>query len=226
MIVLALNCGSSSVKFKLYSWAKRETLAEGLVERIGIGGPPNHREALKQVIGELKYKIFAVGHRVVHGGEKFKSSVLISDEVLSNPATLYSLAGTALTNIDPSTSLTNPLTLTQIALAVRNVPFDEIVFISYPVNGDPADPDKVVPNYTAADALWAALETNRPLQLTGETGQGDGVIVQTPEPTDPVEPTEAATPEATVAPEDEAIALPPAVTGQTAAQETCSNGNG
>ena len=156
---------------------------------------------------------------------------LISDEVLSNPATLYALSGTALTNIEPSTSLTNPLTLTQIALAVRNVPFDEIVFISYPVNGDPADPDKVVPNRAAADALWAALESNRPLQLTGESGQGEGVIVETPEPTEPneptepVAPTEAATPGAPVDPAEEAIALPPAVTGQTAAQETCSNGN-
>ena len=102
---------------------------------------------------------------------------------------------------------------------------DEIVFISYPVNGDPADPDKVVPNYTAADSLWAALETNRPLQLTGKSGQGDGVIVETPAPTDPAEPTEAATPGTPVDPSEEAIALPPAVTGQTAAQETCSNGN-
>ncbi len=93
MIVLALNCGSSSVKFKLYSWAKRETLAEGLVERIGIeGGPPDHREALKQVIGGLKHKIFAVGHRVVHGGEKFKSSVLISDEVLEAIRSVQDLA--------------------------------------------------------------------------------------------------------------------------------------
>ena len=154
---------------------------------------------------------------------------LVSEQVLSNPATLFGLATTALSNITPSQSLRNPLTLTQIALAVKNVPFDEIVFIQYPVNGDPADSNKVVPNYTAADALWAALETNRPLQLTGKASQGDGVIVETPAPTDPAaptEPTDAATSGAPVTPAEEAIALPPAITGSTAAQDTCSNGNG
>ncbi|OGB89816.1 propionate kinase [candidate division WOR-1 bacterium RIFCSPHIGHO2_01_FULL_53_15] len=85
MIILALNCGSSSVKFKLYHWEKREALARGMVERIGIaGGPADHRAALKQIISGLpSVEISAVGHRVVHGGEKFKSSVLISEEVLS-----------------------------------------------------------------------------------------------------------------------------------------------
>jgi acetate kinase len=54
MIILALNCGSSSVKYKLYDWKKRESLTAGVIERIGIeGGPPNHREALSQVISEL-----------------------------------------------------------------------------------------------------------------------------------------------------------------------------
>lgn len=83
MIILALNCGSSSVKYKLFDWKKRELITKGLVERVGIeGGPPNHREALREVISKLDHKISAVGHRVVHGGEKFKSSVLIDDEVL------------------------------------------------------------------------------------------------------------------------------------------------
>jgi acetate kinase len=84
MIILALNCGSSSVKYKLYDWEKRETLAKGEVERVGIaGGPANHREALRQIIGSLPAaQISAVGHRVVHGGEKFKSSILITEEVL------------------------------------------------------------------------------------------------------------------------------------------------
>ena len=71
---------------------------------------------------------------------------LMSEDVLSNPATLYKLATTAVDNITPSQSLTNPLTLVQIALAVKNVPFDEIVFLQYPVLEDPSDPNKVVPN--------------------------------------------------------------------------------
>ncbi|MEA3493870.1 MAG: acetate kinase [Candidatus Margulisiibacteriota bacterium] len=93
MIILALNCGSSSVKYKLYSWENKEVLAKGAVERIGIeGGPPDHRQALQQVISGLNYKISAVGHRVVHGGEKFKSSVLINDEVLDAIKSVQDLA--------------------------------------------------------------------------------------------------------------------------------------
>ncbi len=93
MIILALNCGSSSVKYMLYLWEKRQALSKGIIERIGIaGGPPDHKTALHQIIETLTQgenpviqslpQISAVGHRVVHGGEKFKSSVLIDDEVL------------------------------------------------------------------------------------------------------------------------------------------------
>jgi anionic cell wall polymer biosynthesis LytR-Cps2A-Psr (LCP) family protein len=148
---------------------------------------------------------------------------LVSDEVLSNPATLYKLATTAVDNITPSQSLTNPLTLVQIALAVKNVPFSEIVFIQYPVNDDPADPNRVVPNHDAAEALWAALATNQPLQLTGEVSQGDGVVLATPAPSDTPAPTP--TTGATPDPTSTAIDLPSSIAGQTAAQQTCSNGN-
>ncbi len=58
---------------------------------------------------------------------------LMSEDVLSNPATLYKLATTTVENITPSQSLTNPLTLVQIALAMKNVPFEDIVFVQYPV---------------------------------------------------------------------------------------------
>lgn len=147
---------------------------------------------------------------------------LVSEEVLSNPATLYKLATTAVDNITPSQSLTNPLTLVQIALAVKNVPFSEIVFIQYPVLDDPDDHNRVVPNEQAAEALWAALATNQPLQLTGDVSQGDGVVVV--EPTDPATPAEP-TPGATPDPTQTAVELPSDIAGQTAAQQTCSNGN-
>jgi len=91
MIILALNCGSSSVKYKLYHWEKRQTLTKGLIERVGVDCP-DHKTALHQIIDTLTKgdkaviknltEISAVGHRVVHGGEKFKSSVLIDDNVL------------------------------------------------------------------------------------------------------------------------------------------------
>jgi LCP family protein required for cell wall assembly len=155
---------------------------------------------------------------------------LVSDEVLGDPATLYRLASTALRNVDPTTTLTNPVTLVQIALAVKDVPFDEIVFVQYPTNAAPSDPNRVVPNYAAAEPLWQALAENRPIEITGAVGANGGVVEvpsdgateapATAAPEAPADP--AATPGAT--PTD-AVALPPSITGSTAAQETCSAGN-
>lgn len=111
MNVLVINCGSSSLKYQLINSSNESVLAHGLCERIGIDGSrlkhnksensdtiilekdmPNHEEAIKLVIDALtneKYgviksldEIGAVGHRVVHGGEKFASSVVITDEVI------------------------------------------------------------------------------------------------------------------------------------------------
>jgi acetate kinase len=110
MDVLALNCGSSSVKYQLFNWDKKEVIAKGVVERVTIGdsfinhealGKPtykeqsechNHRVAIDLIIRTLIHpehgvvkdmdEISAVGHRVVHGGEKFTCSVRIDAEVL------------------------------------------------------------------------------------------------------------------------------------------------
>lgn len=120
MIVLSLNCGSSSAKYRLYDYDKKETLATGIVERVGIGKSyiqqsglgrepikfdhecANHREAIKLIIetlldpkiGEIDnlQEISAVGHRVVHGGEKFTKSVKITPETLDTFKALFSLA--------------------------------------------------------------------------------------------------------------------------------------
>ncbi|HEY7746568.1 MAG TPA: acetate kinase [Desulfuromonadales bacterium] len=110
MDILALNCGSSSVKYQLYDWTRREIVAKGMVERVTIGDSfiihevpgretyreeyecPDHQVAIHLIIKTLTSKphgvvsdmsqISAVGHRVVHGGEKFTCSVLIDDAVL------------------------------------------------------------------------------------------------------------------------------------------------
>lgn len=110
MKILVLNCGSSSVKYKLFDMETKQVLAQGGVEKIGLKGSflkltlPNgdkvilegeileHQSAIEYILGVLtseKYgciksldEINAVGHRVVHGGEKFNSSVLITDEVM------------------------------------------------------------------------------------------------------------------------------------------------
>ena len=120
MIVLSLNCGSSSAKYRLYDYDKKETLATGIVERVGIGKSyiqqsglgrepikfdhecANHKEAIQLIIDTLLdpkigvvddlKKISAVGHRVVHGGEKFTKSVKISPETIETFKSLYGLA--------------------------------------------------------------------------------------------------------------------------------------
>ena len=110
MNVLVINCGSSSLKYQLINSDSEEVLAKGLCERIGIDGRlvyqiegmdkeiteapmPTHKEAIQMVLDALHNpksgavkdlsEIDAVGHRVVHGGEKFAKSVVLTEEVLA-----------------------------------------------------------------------------------------------------------------------------------------------
>ena len=110
MNILVINCGSSSLKYQLINSESEEVLAKGLCERIGIDGScithqpkggvkvkteiamPTHTQAVAAVIEKLTdekvgvvkslAEIDAVGHRIVHGGEKFASSVVIDAEVM------------------------------------------------------------------------------------------------------------------------------------------------
>ncbi|WP_438354294.1 LCP family protein [Microbacterium sp. CJ88] len=152
---------------------------------------------------------------------------LVAENVLADPATLLKLATTAVDNVTPSQSLANPVTLAQIALAVKSVPFDQIVFVQYPVNTDPADVNRVVPNYTAADELWAALAANQPIVPTSDPNNTGGVVVDTTAPTAPAPttPSPDATAGATPAPSESAVQLDSSIPGTTAAQATCSAGN-
>ena len=139
MNVLVINCGSSSLKYQLINSDTEEVLAKGLVERIGIDGScithtpagkdkvvnktdiPNHNVAVKLVLDALlnsEYgvvksldEIGAVGHRVVHGGEKFKKAVLINESVKKDIEELSSLA-----------PLHNPANLIGIESCEKNMP--------------------------------------------------------------------------------------------------------
>ena len=109
MVILTLNCGSSSAKYQVYDWDNKEVMANGVVERIGDTGScithkakgqkiefespcPTHKEAIELILKEITDKevgvisdmsvIGAVGHRVLHGGDKFTKSVLVTPEVL------------------------------------------------------------------------------------------------------------------------------------------------
>lgn len=91
--VLVLNCGSSSVKYRLFDGA--ETVAKGLVERIGEpgGDAVDHAGALSDVLARVDLQgLRAVGHRVVHGGTAFTGATLVDDDVLATIDTLVPLA--------------------------------------------------------------------------------------------------------------------------------------
>lgn len=152
---------------------------------------------------------------------------LISGEVLGNVPTMLRLANTALDNLEPSTSLTNPMTIVQVALAVKDVPFEDIVFLQYPTYTDPDDRDKVVPNDEASQVMWEAINANQQLQVTHENTSNDGVVVQEPDEPAPDATEEAGGTEATETPAPDTVTeLPDSIRGSSAAQQTCSNGNG
>jgi acetate kinase len=139
MDILALNCGSSSVKYQLFDWNKKEVIAKGMVERVTIGDSfiihevpgrdtyreeyecPDHRTAIHlivKILTDKKYgvvesmeQISAVGHRVVHGGEKFAHSVMIDDAVLD-----------AIKEVQHLAPLHNPPNISGIEAAQENLP--------------------------------------------------------------------------------------------------------
>jgi len=139
MKVLVINAGSSSLKYKLIDMNTEAVMAKGLCERIGIDGSklshtpagsdkvvieqdmPNHSVAIKLVLNALTDKdhgviadmseISAVGHRLVHGGEFFSGSVLITDEVKK-----------AVEECNPLAPLHNPANLTGVAACEEAMP--------------------------------------------------------------------------------------------------------
>ena len=139
MKVLVINAGSSSLKYQLMDPATKEVLAKGLCERIGIDGRlthkvpatgseytfdiamPTHAEAIQAVLSALTDadhgviksmdEIDAVGHRVVHGGEKFSASVLITDDVME-----------AIRECVPLAPLHNPANITGIEACQKVMP--------------------------------------------------------------------------------------------------------
>ncbi|UNK70374.1 LCP family protein [Microbacterium sp. H1-D42] len=149
---------------------------------------------------------------------------MISGEVLGNVPVMLKLADTALSNVEASTSLADPMKIVQIALAVKSVPFKDIVFIQYPTAEDPDNRNKVVPNQEAATVLWDAIKANKQLQITHKNNTNDGVVVKDPVAEEPTAPTDTASPAPSQAP-TEVAELPDSIKGNSAAVQTCSNGN-
>lgn len=138
MKILVVNCGSSSIKYQLIDMKNEEAMAKGYLEKIGlpdsflthrVGGEKykieqvitNHEEGIKLVLAQLTHpeygvikdlsEIDAVGHRVVHGGEKFSSSVLINNEVIE-----------AMKECIPLAPLHNPAGITGIEACEKVLP--------------------------------------------------------------------------------------------------------
>ena len=110
MVILTLNCGSSSAKYQVYDWDAKDILASGVVERVAQDGSvithdakgkdsftkerpcPTHKEAIELIISTITdsevgvitdmSSIKAVGHRVLHGGDKFTKSVIVTPEII------------------------------------------------------------------------------------------------------------------------------------------------
>lgn len=110
MNVLVLNCGSSSLKFKLIDAAARRALCHGLVDR--LGQDRSHAEAIGEALAATRgHTIEAVGHRVVHGGERFRDPARITPEVLA-----------AIEGCVPLAPLHNPHNLAGIRAAQQALP--------------------------------------------------------------------------------------------------------
>jgi LCP family protein required for cell wall assembly len=148
-----------------------------------------------------------------------------SADTLANPVKVYALAKAATSNISLSESLNNPTTIASMAMALKNIDVAKVVFVQYPNH---YEGDGVAPTKDAAATLMQALQNDKPVTLTGDTGVGSEADPNAPAQTPATQaPSDAsATPPAdgsTPAPTDgSSVELPSDVHGQTAAQVTCS----
>ena len=158
-----------------------------------------------------------------------------SEGTLNDPLKLYSLAKAAADNMVLSSSLQSPQTMVAIAAALRDIDLSKVTFVQYPIAEAGAG---IKPLTDDAAALFDALENDQPITLSGTVGEANQVVPSTrpsesasPENTTAPWSTDAATGAPTEAPTgaptlnpDSPVKLPPSISGQTAAEETCTVG--
>ena len=154
---------------------------------------------------------------------------LKSSETLSDLSKLYPLVNTASTSLKLSTSLANPDTMISIALALKNIPLERVTFVQYPgtTGGEGIYAGKVQPNEYAAEQLFGYIAADQPFQLAqAGDGRGSEIDPNAPVPA-PADPSATPDPSETVAPpiDNSTLPLVEGVSGQTAAQHTCSVSN-
>jgi LCP family protein required for cell wall assembly len=158
---------------------------------------------------------------------------------LSDPTKLFGIAKAAASNMTLSNHLNNLNNMVSIALALKDIPFDQIVFVQYPNGiGESGGQSGVLPIKSSANALFQAIQNDQPISLTGGTGVGSELDPNAPGATETPAPVETSAPvetpttppldaDATTPPATPGgpVALPENVLGQTAEDRTCSKGN-
>jgi LCP family protein required for cell wall assembly len=145
-----------------------------------------------------------------------------SEGTLTNPLTVYALAKAAASNMQLSTSLSSLDTMAAMALAVKDIPLANMVFVSYPAGATEMNGvGGVAPRKADAKVLMDAIAADLPVVVTGDPGggvvPGEDVVEQAPEPTSSAAPT--------IAPEGPTVVeLPSSIQGQAATQQTCTAG--
>ncbi len=165
-VTLVMNCGSATLKWRLYDAAgagAAVTLGHGLVERVGQpGGPPEHGAAVRAVLASLVAPPALVGHRVVHGGGHFRAPVVLDEAAL-----------TALDEVSRLAPLHNPPALaairacrTALGPGIPQVAVFDTAFHS------------TLPPYAAAYAIPKALATRHGIRRYGFHGLAHSYLVQ------------------------------------------------
>ncbi|CAN5372423.1 LCP family protein [soil metagenome] len=149
-----------------------------------------------------------------------------SDDTLTDFGKLYGLATAAAKNISLSTNFANPDTLVSVALVLKDIPLDHIVFVQYPSTTGVGGiyTGKVAPIQSVADALFAVIKKDKPLGLDSDAIGSHGGSTEdpnAPKPSKTPTPSSSATPDPNAPPAVKPVVVP-GVKGQTAGQYTCS----
>ncbi|GAB3808785.1 LCP family protein [Humibacter antri] len=153
---------------------------------------------------------------------------VMTKATLTNPVKMWGLVKAAQQHIQWSDSLNNVTTLYQVAMAGKDLKYDNITFVQYPVGSDSDYPGKVVADHSSADVLMEAIKNDQPIRLTGGTGVGSVAPTDAPAPSDASgsgTPSGGSSAGAGSGSGSTPVALPQDVKGQTAATQTCSKGN-
>lgn len=176
MLVLVINSGSSSLKYQVRDVTAEKVLLEGLVEKIGVGnggggdgevlGPKDHAEALELVDAAITaelggVRLEAVGHRVVHGGERFGEPVLITSEITR-----------AIERLNPLAPLHNPASVLGIRAIAKKWPdLPQVAVFDTAFH-------RTLPEYAWRYAIPDSLYTNHGIRRYGFHGTSHAYVTQ------------------------------------------------